>query len=38
MNEEERKTIMGERNIVAPKKELGGTEMFQTEFGQFSRH
>ena len=35
---EERRTLMGERNIVAPKKELGGTEVFQTEHGQFSRH
>ncbi len=38
MNEDERKTLMGEQNIVAPKTELEGREVFQTEFGQFSRH
>lgn len=38
MKDDERKTLLGERNIVAPKKELGGTEVFQTELGQFSEH
>ncbi|QLH11230.1 hypothetical protein [Nitrosarchaeum sp. AC2] len=36
MSKDEGRILMGERWFVAPKKELGGTEMFQTEGGNFN--
>lgn len=37
MADKDKKTLMGKTNEVAPEKELGGNEVFQTEDGQFNK-